>query len=100
MKIEVKDETIPCKICEKPTPMLGTKLCNNCWEVERRLDDYLKTPKGRKNVYGGKMVVDSRYLDQIIFHLDNTNHYYRLFGLNYLEDDCMELIEKIKEWQK
>lgn len=50
--------------------------------------------------YGEKMIVDTRYLDLIISHLDNANHYYRLFGLSYLEDNCMELIEKIKEWQK
>lgn len=56
--------------------------------------------KNRTNEYGEKMIVDTRHLDQIIAHLDNANHYYRLFGLSYLEDDCMELIEKIKEWQK
>jgi len=34
-------ETIPCKTCGKPTPMLGTKLCDPCWEVETRLPGYL-----------------------------------------------------------
>ena len=32
-----KDEEIPCRICEKPTRMLGTKLCDRCWELESRI---------------------------------------------------------------
>ena len=36
-----KKETVPCKTCGKPTPMLGTKLCDSCWEVETRLSRYL-----------------------------------------------------------
>jgi hypothetical protein len=30
-------ETTPCKYCGKPTPMLGTKLCDPCWELEKRI---------------------------------------------------------------
>jgi hypothetical protein len=30
-------ETTPCKYCGKQTPMLGTKLCDPCWELERRI---------------------------------------------------------------
>jgi len=37
----IKRETILCKTCSKPTPMLGTKLCDPCWEVETRLPSYL-----------------------------------------------------------
>ncbi len=36
-----KEKTIPCKTCGLPTPMLGTKLCDGCYEVEVRLDYYL-----------------------------------------------------------
>ena len=36
--------TVPCKICGRPTPMLGTKLCDGCWEVEHRLQDFLRHP--------------------------------------------------------
>lgn len=25
----------PCRLCGKPTEMLGTKLCEPCWHVER-----------------------------------------------------------------
>lgn len=32
-----KDEEIPCCLCKKPTRMLGTKLCDRCWELERRI---------------------------------------------------------------
>lgn len=30
-------ETCPCRVCAKPTPMTGTKLCDACWEAERRV---------------------------------------------------------------
>jgi len=30
-------ESIECRICGEQTFMLGTKLCDNCWEVETRL---------------------------------------------------------------
>ena len=29
--------TVECRICGEPTPMLGTKLCDRCWELERRI---------------------------------------------------------------
>lgn len=29
--------TVPCGICEQPTRMLGTKRCDRCWELERRM---------------------------------------------------------------
>ena len=38
-------ETVPCETCGTPTPFTGTRRCNNCWEVERRLPDYTKSPK-------------------------------------------------------
>ncbi len=34
---EVTREYIPCQICGEPTTMLGTRLCNGCWEVMGRL---------------------------------------------------------------
>lgn len=30
------EPTIACKWCGKPTTMLGTKMCDGCWELERR----------------------------------------------------------------
>jgi len=39
-----EQSTIPCAICGTPTTYTGTKRCNNCWEVEHRLADYLKSP--------------------------------------------------------
>jgi hypothetical protein len=30
--------------------MLGTKRCTNCWEVEKRLLEYLRSINGRKFV--------------------------------------------------
>jgi hypothetical protein len=31
------DETVPCGICGTATPMLGTKRCDRCWELEKRI---------------------------------------------------------------
>ena len=41
------EETVPCKTCGEATPMTGTKRCNGCWEVENRLDSYLR--RGGRN---------------------------------------------------
>ena len=34
--LNYRKKTVPCEICKEPTPMTGTKLCNFCWENERR----------------------------------------------------------------
>lgn len=31
-------KAIPCKYCGKPTFMMGTKMCDHCWELERRIE--------------------------------------------------------------
>lgn len=30
-------KTMPCKWCATPTAMLGTKMCDRCWELEHRI---------------------------------------------------------------
>lgn len=30
-------KVIPCLLCGEPTPMLGTRLCDGCWELDRRI---------------------------------------------------------------
>ncbi len=35
------NKTIPCKICGRLTNMLGTKLCDPCWEVTHRVNTYV-----------------------------------------------------------
>ena len=46
----MNESTIPCETCGRPTTMLGTRLCVNCWEVECRLKSYLKSEGGRARV--------------------------------------------------
>lgn len=29
--------TVPCKYCDRITRMTGTRMCNNCWELETRM---------------------------------------------------------------
>lgn len=43
----MNEYTVPCDICGLPTTSHYTKRCNNCWEVEARLVDYLKNPNGQ-----------------------------------------------------
>lgn len=42
--------TVPCMFCGEPTAMTGTKKCDGCWEVARRLDEFVRTEAGRKFV--------------------------------------------------
>ena len=44
------DGTIPCENCASPTPYKSTKRCNNCWEVESRLESYVNSMKGEEFV--------------------------------------------------
>lgn len=30
------DMNVPCRYCGKPTMMLGTRLCDRCWEIWSR----------------------------------------------------------------
>jgi NMD protein affecting ribosome stability and mRNA decay len=32
------EKTIACRYCGRRTMMLGTKLCDPCWELERRIE--------------------------------------------------------------
>lgn len=41
----IEQPTVPCETCGEPTTFTGTKRCNNCYEVESRLDKYLQNPK-------------------------------------------------------
>jgi len=31
------NNTVPCKWCGEPTRMLGTRMCNFCWEMHWRI---------------------------------------------------------------
>lgn len=42
--------TVPCRVCSKPTTATHLKICEPCWEVERRLDDFLQHEEGRRIV--------------------------------------------------
>ena len=36
-ELKIIRKTIPCKWCGEQTPMLDTKTCNKCWELETRI---------------------------------------------------------------
>lgn len=37
----IEQETVPCRFCRIPTPMLGTTLCDGCYEIVSRLDWFI-----------------------------------------------------------
>lgn len=41
----------PCSTCGKPVHLANAEKCNLCWEVESRLEEYLKSEGGRQYVW-------------------------------------------------
>jgi hypothetical protein len=41
-----EEDYVACKICGSPTPYLGTKLCNGCYEFDSNIDRILETDSG------------------------------------------------------
>ena len=33
-----EQDTCPCQLCGKQTFMLGTRLCDICWELQKRIN--------------------------------------------------------------
>ena len=46
----MESDTVPCKFCRKPTKMEGTMMCDNCWEVDKRIDEFVESWEGLKRV--------------------------------------------------
>lgn len=42
---DLLDTYVPCKYCGELTNMTNTKLCNGCWELERRIENNIKLSK-------------------------------------------------------
>ena len=34
----VSENKVPCRYCNTPTSMVGSRLCDYCWEIVRRYD--------------------------------------------------------------
>lgn len=68
--------TVPCSTCGTPTPQLGTKLCDPCWEVQYRLEDYLKNEGGRRHVFAL-----FKKMDRAIRYSANYQHAQKARGL-------------------
>ena len=48
-----------CDTCQQPTQYGGTRRCDNCWEVEHRLADYLAAAPGRAAVRAALAAADA-----------------------------------------
>lgn len=49
-KRERELEFPPCLTCGKTVNFAGSVKCNGCWEVEARIEEYLKSAGGRDHV--------------------------------------------------
>jgi hypothetical protein len=97
------NETIPCKTCETPTKMLGTKLCDSCYEIESRLDSYLSNENAIKYIYSllNKKTAKPRpmYLYEDGWHfINHRDKELTTFLWNHMEEkgEFVGEIEKIK----
>ncbi len=61
-------KTVPCIFCGTPTPYRATGKCNNCYEVTKRLEDFLKSSKGRQHVMAQLLIGD---LAPAVIEMDN-----------------------------
>lgn len=43
--MEINEKTVDCKWCGTPTLMLGTKMCDRCWELQTRIESNLDLAK-------------------------------------------------------
>lgn len=50
-----------CRICDSDRALTGTKLCDGCWEVDRRLSGFLRHPNGVKAVCEELSEADHRF---------------------------------------
>jgi hypothetical protein len=81
-----------------PTVCRGTKRCNNCWEVEHRLSDYLNSPSAR-NMTEGLLLIKSTDIDlkhlvvKIVLKLFNNNSHESLAHIRQLMDITNEAIK-------
>jgi hypothetical protein len=46
--------TVPCTDCGTPTTMLGTKLCDGCWELRRRVESNPEMARRILGLSGGQ----------------------------------------------
>lgn len=60
-------ETAPCAVCGFETRCIGASTrylrCNGCWEVERNIDDYLKSAQGREFISEKLKEAEEKYHD-------------------------------------
>jgi len=79
-----------CDVCGCPTDNHATKRCNSCWEVERRLQDYLRHPNGR--------VLAQRLIDQYQVNLtiDEAKQIISAFGSCTHMYECTEPHEMVE----
>ena len=56
-----EEQQVPCKLCDAPDGRKGTNLCDGCWEIEHRLDDFLTHQKAREFVLLKVMAYYPRY---------------------------------------
>ena len=54
--------TIPCRICGEQTPMLHTRLCNGCWEVDSRIEKFIANASDKYLEHINHLLSKRRYV--------------------------------------
>lgn len=65
---EITRKTVPCKWCGASTQMLGTEMCDRCWELEHRIEMDLELAKKMVSSLSEKKLkkqVQKSYLEEL-----------------------------------
>jgi len=58
--------TVPCELCGTPTRMLGTKRCDGCWEIERRINHQPELARKILTARGEEQELQNQQAEQLI----------------------------------
>lgn len=76
MSLHPGQPTVPCQWCGRPTPMVGTQCCDNCWEMSSRIQAYPLLARKMLGALGPIWVTkDGRRIpvtDMETAHIENT----------------------------
>lgn len=97
-----KPSAVTCETCGKLTDFYMTKRCDPCWEVERRLRDYLKLPNGQATVLKAlEKATGSSFLQLTIKDqarlLDQLEHVYGLSENDEIRNWCIRMTKAVQE---
>lgn len=99
-----KEKKVPCKFCGELTLSTGTRLCDNCWEFQKRIDCFISNPTGLRFVIRKvKEAKIKEWQDRWHEEVDNrlNNHEINAPVLSYLDViNSIKYDTKFEDWIK